>query len=452
MIKVITYGTFDFLHQGHINILKRAKELGDYLVVGVTADDFDKKRGKINVTQSLMERIEGVRTTGLADEIIVEEYEGQKIEDIKRKNIDVFTVGSDWTGCFDYLEEYCKVVYLPRTEGISSSLIRTKLQKVRLGIVGETTSFEKFIAECEKVNGVCVVGVCTDYPQYLSEKLKSLEIITSDYQKLLDEVDAIYLVSNPILHMQYIKKALESNKHVLCESPMTISKSECEQLFLLAKQRKLILAEANKTAYSTAYERLTLMLKTGVIGNVVSVDVTSTSLTNDMFAPQQDKYGEWNSITTWGAKALLPVFQILGTNYVERSIVSMVENRDTMYDKFSKIDFVYPHAVASVKVGKGVKSEGELIISGTKGYIYVPAPWWKMDYFEVRYENAEENRRYFYQLDGEGIRYQVVSFVNSIRREKKDMNISEEISIEISKTIEDYYLKKNVCYISEKKN
>ena len=84
MVKVITYGTYDLLHYGHIKLLERAKALGDYLIVGVTADDFDKTRGKINVQQSLMERIEAVRATGLADKIIVEEYEGQKIDDIRR--------------------------------------------------------------------------------------------------------------------------------------------------------------------------------------------------------------------------------------------------------------------------------------------------------------------------------------------------------------------------------
>ena len=113
MTRVITYGTYDLLHRGHIRLLERAKALGDYLIVGVTAEDFDRKRGKINVQQSLMERIEAVRATGLADEIIVEEYEGQKIDDIRRYHIDIFTVGSDWVGVFDYLREYCQVVYLP---------------------------------------------------------------------------------------------------------------------------------------------------------------------------------------------------------------------------------------------------------------------------------------------------------------------------------------------------
>ena len=126
MKKVITYGTYDLLHYGHIRLLERAKNLGDYLIVGVTADDFDKSRGKINVRQSLMERVEAVKATGLADEIIIEEYEGQKIDDIKRFEIDIFTIGSDWKGKFDYLKEYCEVIYLDRTEGISSSELRKK--------------------------------------------------------------------------------------------------------------------------------------------------------------------------------------------------------------------------------------------------------------------------------------------------------------------------------------
>ena len=115
MKRVITYGTYDLLHFGHIRLLERAKALGDYLIVGVTSDSFDLTRGKINAQQSLMERIEAVRATGLADEIIVEEYEGQKIDDIKRYAVDIFTVGSDWVGTFDYLNKYCKVVFSKHT-------------------------------------------------------------------------------------------------------------------------------------------------------------------------------------------------------------------------------------------------------------------------------------------------------------------------------------------------
>ena len=89
MKRVITYGTYDLLHYGHIRLLERAKSLGDYLIVGVTADGFDRARGKINVQQSLIERVEAIKATGLADKIIVEEYEGQKIDDIRKYDIDI---------------------------------------------------------------------------------------------------------------------------------------------------------------------------------------------------------------------------------------------------------------------------------------------------------------------------------------------------------------------------
>ena len=98
MVKVITYGTFDLLHNGHIRLLQRAKALGDYLIVGVTSDDFDKTRGKINIQQSLIERMEAVKALGIADMVIVEEYEGQKIDDNRKYEVDIFPVGSDWVG------------------------------------------------------------------------------------------------------------------------------------------------------------------------------------------------------------------------------------------------------------------------------------------------------------------------------------------------------------------
>ena len=137
MKKVITYGTFDLLHHGHINLLRRAKELGDYLIVGVTNDNFDRDRGKLNVRNNVLERVDAVKATGYADQIIIENYIGQKIDDIQKYNVDIFAIGSDWKGKFDYLKEYCDVVYLPRTEGISSSMLRNDTTKdIHIGILG----------------------------------------------------------------------------------------------------------------------------------------------------------------------------------------------------------------------------------------------------------------------------------------------------------------------------
>ncbi|MDE6655743.1 MAG: Gfo/Idh/MocA family oxidoreductase [Anaeroplasmataceae bacterium] len=440
MKKVITYGTYDLLHHGHIRLLERAKELGDYLIVGVTADDFDKSRGKINVTQSLSERIEAVRQTGLADEIIVEEYSGQKIDDIRKYNVDIFTVGSDWIGMFDYLKEYCEVIYLDRTTGISSTDLRGS-QGTRIGLIGGGSDVSnillKYFKESTFVNGLVVSGVCSKDTEVL-EKLESDGVVVfKDYQELLSHSDAVYIVSEPEAHYVQIKKALEAGKHVLCESPITINKEELQILLDLAQKKNLILMDAIKTAYATAYHRLLLLAKTKCIGDIVSVDTTCTSLKD----PINDNFS-WNSITSWGPTALLPIFQILGTNYISSQIVSKFMDKDHKIDLMTKVAFVYPNAVASIKVGKGVKSEGELIITGNKGCIYVPAPWWKTDYFEIHYENLEDNKKYFYQLDGEGIRYVLIAFVQAIRTGKGDFFIETETSKSIVSVMDDFYSKK----------
>lgn len=431
MVKVITYGTFDLLHYGHIKLLERAKALGDYLIVGVTADDFDKTRGKINVQQSLMERVEAVRATGIADEIVVEEYEGQKIDDIIKYDVDIFTVGSDWVGKFDYLNEYCKVVYLQRTEGVSSTEIRTEKRQVKLGIIGESTLVPKTIKECDYVNGIEISGICS------SNELQNDEL----FDEIMDKSDALYIISKPSNHYNQIKRALENGKHVLCETPVALTRIQCEELHKLAERKSCILMDSIKTAYATAYSRMLFLAKGGKIGKIVSVEATATSLRDIELIEENKINNTWNSINAWGPTVMLPVFQLLGTNYREKKIASKMLN-DT-FDVFTKIDFVYDDAVATVKVGKGVKSEGELIISGTKGYIYVPAPWWKTEYFEVRYENFTDNKRYFYQLDGEGIRYELVAFLKAIESGKNKSYISVDVSNTICEVIEDFYNKKN---------
>lgn len=439
MVKVITYGTYDLLHHGHIRLLERAKALGDYLIVGVTADDFDKTRGKINVQQSLIERIENVRSTGIADEIIVEEYEGQKIDDIRRLGVDIFTVGSDWRGKFDYLQEFCSVVYLDRTQGISSTEIRSEQRVLKIGIVGDTPLMNKFVNESEYVNGLNVVGVCTSSSNTLSDKINNLPLITDDYSKLLSEVDAVLVLSHPKHHYLHIKQALEKGCHVLCESPLTINESQCDELFSLAKKNNCILSDSIKTAYSTAYNRMILLAKGGIVGEIVSVDSVCTSLKEIDYSDSLLLEKTWNSLAAWGPTALLPIFHLLGVEYTQKQIISRIREKTREYDEFTKVTFIYPNAVASAKVGKGVKSEGQLIISGTKGYIYVPAPWWKTDYFEVRYEDQSQNKRYFYQLDGEGIRYELVCFLKSIVRLHEQTNITYKESKAIVKIVEDYY-------------
>lgn len=443
MKKVITYGTYDLLHYGHIRLLERAKALGDYLIVGVTADDFDKNRGKINVQQSLMERVEAVRNTGLADEIIIEEYEGQKIDDIRTYNIDIFTVGDDWVGKFDYLKEYCQVIYLKRTKGVSSSELRQEKRNLRLGLVGESTILKKIIKESAFVNGLTISGAFSEKQEVLKDFFEDIPVYDK-YEELLQKSDAIYLITSPIHHYEDIKTALEMKKHVLCESPIALSEKQCQKLFELARKNTCILMDAIKTAYSTAYHRMLLLVKTGVIGEPKCIDATCTSIKK--FDETEAKYA-WNSISAWGPTALLPVFQIFGIEYKKKNILTCIESQKYHYDSFTKIDFYYSNSAATIKVGQGVKSEGELVISGTKGYIYVPAPWWKTEYFEVRYERPENNRRYYFQLDGEGIRYELVAFVRAIELGTSLANVDENVSCAIA-DIMDKFMSDDVIRIN----
>jgi len=128
MKKVITYGTFDLLHTGHINILRRAKDLGDYLVVAISSDEFNAGKGK-KAYYTFEQRKMILEAVRYVDEVIAEENWEQKNTDIKDHDIDVFVMGDDWKGEFDFLKDQCEVVYLPRTEGISTTQIKKDLEK-----------------------------------------------------------------------------------------------------------------------------------------------------------------------------------------------------------------------------------------------------------------------------------------------------------------------------------
>ena len=182
-----------------------------------------------------------------------------------------------------------------------------------------------------------------------------------------------------------------------------------------------------------------MVAKSGRIGNIISVDSVCTSLEDGATVPGADLSKKQNSICAWGPTAMLPIFQLLGNQYTSLSITTMMLDKKICYDGFTKIDFVFDKAVASAKIAKAAKSEGELIITGTKGYIYVPAPWWKTDYFEVRFENSTENKRYFYQLDGEGIRYEIVAFARAVESGRNSLYIEKSISCAIAGTIESFY-------------
>lgn len=414
MTKVITYGTYDLLHQGHINLLRRAKELGDYLIVGVTNDNFDRERGKLNVCNNVLERVEAVKATGLADQIIIEDYFGQKIDDVQKYDVDIFAIGSDWEGKFDYLNEYCQVVYLPRTEGISSTMLRDEQQQVvRVGIVGCGRIAQRFVPESSFVSGVQVVGAYDIEPN-ISESFflrHKLEKCYSSYENLLEDVDAVYVATPHLSHYALTKQALQAKKHVLCEIPLVLEAEQGRELYALAEKQGVILMEANKTAHCPAFNHLMVMIKSGAIGEVVDIEASLSRLLPDRTRREFDSIQAGGSMYESAVYPLLPIFRLLGTDYKNLNIYSRMENG---VDIYTKGVLRYPTAVCSFKLGLGVKTEGNLVISGTKGYVYVPAPWWKTDYFELRYEDQNQNKKYFYKWDGEGLRYEIQEWMSCI--------------------------------------
>ena len=439
-MKVITYGTFDLFHEGHYNILKRAKDLGDYLIVGVTSENFDKCRGKLNVKQSLVERIENVKKSGLADEIIVEEYTGQKIDDIKRFNVDKFVIGSDWLGKFDYLNEYCDVIYLERTKGVSSTQLRNEKRGIlNIGCVGAGRIANRMIKESKYVSGVnfdIVFGRNEEHIKDFAIK-NELKEYTMDYDEFLSRVDAVYIATPHVTHYDLAKKALNAGKHVLCEKPMTLSESQTKELFELAEKNGLVLYDAIKTAYVTAFKRLIVIAKSGNIGNIRDVDATFTKLVHDKSLREYDLNQGGGSLNELIAYPLIAIFKLLGIDYNDIDFFTF-RDEETGIDLYTKILFQYDDALATANVGLGVKKEGELIIAGTEGYIYVPATWWKTEYFEIRYENQNLNEKYFFKFDGDGLRYELVEFYLSIVNNTKNNFIKDEESIAISMVIEEF--------------
>lgn len=443
MKKVITYGTFDLLHNGHLNILKRAKAMGDYLIVGVTSEEYDYNRGKLNVAQPLMTRIENVKATGLADEIIVEEYFGQKIADIQKYEVDTFVIGSDWLGKFDYLREYCNVVYLDRTKGVSSTELRNKQNSIlKIGIVGNGRIAGRFIAEARYVSGVSVESVYgrnIDNVKNFAERFE-LNNYSVNYDEFLNTVDAVYIASPHKTHYDYVKQAIFNKKHVLCEKPMVLSELQAIELFNLAEENNVILQEAIKTAYAPCFTKLINVAKSGLIGEIKDISATFTKLITDKKLREYNKAMGGGSVTELATYPLCPIVKLLGTNYKDIHFNSFYD-KETGVDIYSKINLIYDNALATATIGIGVKKEGDLIVAGTKGYIYVPAPWWKTEYFEIRFEDLSKTQKVFTKFDGDGLRYELSEFLHSINLGKVSYKFNSDESICLARIIDKFLSK-----------
>ena len=200
-------------HRGHLRLLERAKALGDYLIVGVTDENYDRSRGKLNVIESTQKRAEAIEALDFVDKVIIEKHKKQKADDMVKYDVDIFAIGDDWIGTFDYLNEYTHVEYLPRTKGISStSLRKDNFDSIKLGIVGLGRDTKSFIDEAKHVPNLKINRI---YSPELSElkqfiqKCENIDYGHDNYDDFLDtSIIAVYIDTALEKHYPLIKKAL----------------------------------------------------------------------------------------------------------------------------------------------------------------------------------------------------------------------------------------------------
>ncbi|WP_373419480.1 Gfo/Idh/MocA family protein [Salirhabdus sp. Marseille-P4669] len=323
-------------------------------------------------------------------------------------------------------------------------MMRQKNHKiVRLGIIGSGRIAYRFAQEVKYVSGVNLEGVFN--PNIHSAKQLAdqyeLKFYTKDLEEFFNKIDAVYIASPHKTHYEYIKEALENRKHVLCEKPMVLNVSQAREMFNLAQNNKLVLLEAIKTAYTPGFNKLLSIAKSGKIGRIKDIEATFTKLVSgDVRELNPNEMG--GSVTELASYPLLAIVKLLGTNYNNVQFETFID--ECGIDLYTKLNIQYNNATATAKVGLGVKSEGQLLISGTQGYIYVEAPWWKTQHFEVRHENLEHNEKFFIKYAGEGLRYEISDFMSLINgNDTKGYKLLPKDSIFISEIIERFLKREN---------
>jgi len=426
-------------HQGHLRLLERAKALGDYLIVGVTDENYDRSRGKLNVIQSTETRRKAVEALDFVDKVIIEKHKKQKAQDMVKYNVDTFAIGDDWEGVFDHLSEYTHVEYLPRTKGVSSTALRRdNFDVIKLGIVGLGRDTKDFINEAQHVPNLKVNRIFSpDLPKLkkFTQNNEHIRYGHDNYDEFLDtSIVAVYIDTALEKHYTLIKKALLAKKHVLCENPLALHKAELKELLALAKQEEVLLLSALKTAFLPAFNQLLTELDKGIIGDIKEVRATRTSLFKEKDYP--DTFMAQGATNILSSYPSLLVNKILGKSKDITFFDQGTEGYDVSNLIISKHD---GGAIGISNVATGIKSEGDAVISGTKGYVYIPDPWWITKKFHVRFEDQHKSQTFSYEFEGCGLRYLIAEFASLIQRGKrKSEMLSPNDMIRINRVLLEY--------------
>ena len=297
---------------------------------------------------------------------------------------------------------------------------------MRFGIIGTGRIAKRFVPECMTVPDTSITAVYNPHngsAENFTDDVWSSQpwdrpSALSEISDLWDVTDAIYIASPHENHYNYILKALEHGKHVLCEKPMVLRRSQAEEVFGYADKQGLILMEGLKTAFCPGYQKLLKTVRDGVIGRVSYIDAAFTKLEGTKSRELNDSiYG--GSFTELGSYVMLPVIDLLGTDHRNISFDSITNEKGI--DIFTKMDIRYRNAMATLVCGLGVKAEGRLLISGEKGYIKVDAPWWKTRHIEVHFEDESKTMTYDEPFEGDGLRYEIRGFLDRINPDKSKM-------------------------------
>ena len=325
-------------------------------------------------------------------------------------------------------------------------LIHTKVKEaectmVNVGIIGTGRIASRFLEESRYVSGINVSAIYNPHLESVLWFAKNNNIdidgpmiLTDDSEAFFDAVDAVYIAAPHEMHTEYIRIALDKGKHVLCEKPMGLNKSDIKGMLSIANDNNLVCMEAIKTAYCAGFQRILDIVKSGAIGKVRDVEAAFSKIGA---AAGREMWGaSGGSFTELASYCLLPVMKLLGTDVKDVHTYSVKSPLGT--DSYTKMMITYDDGVATIKTGLGVKTEGELIVAGDDGYIRVPSPWWLTKRIEVHHENPNQVEVYEEEFAGGGLRYEIEAFVKCINNPGTVKKITDEESIWLSGMMEQF--------------
>lgn len=300
-------------------------------------------------------------------------------------------------------------------------------QAIRIGVVGTGSIASRFVEELTYIDGITISSAYNPDFHEAEEFCRryGISTVSNSIEELLSYVDAVYVASPCMSHYEYAKSALLSGRHVLCETPFTSSYKEAQELFKLAEQKGLILMLAIKTAYCPSFGKIIEDTHSGKIGQVVGVNVSTTTLLDDKVSLTYNN----ERLCENAIYGMLAVFKVLGMKI--RDVCSFHRKCDGRLLYFNTT-ISFGDTIACINAGTGVKSESSLVISGTKGYIYVPSPWWKPDYYEIRYEDQNNNKKQYFPYESSGLRYEIKTFLDMILMRTTQMFITKEEALKLS--------------------